>query len=128
MYESYSHADYHIAASPGLGLPAAEYLYSYTKAINGGYNVTFNQDPELIDTPNWVPLPLNKIVIGLANGWADGEKAVIISSDDCRSAYEMMVEGLGGGVRGFMFWDIADEGLNDVFLAKGLNEILEIRS
>lgn len=77
--------------------------------------------------PQLVSVPLSKLVIGLANGWAMGsERALYLSPVDCRVAYEKLLK--PAVPRGFMFWTINNEGNNGMYLAKGLNQFLKIRN
>ena len=78
----------------------------------------------------YVSLPLNKLVIGLANGWAlndrDNEKTLYISAEQVRDAYGRMEKVAAGDLtpKGFMFWTIDERGTNSVYLAKGLGRLL----
>jgi beta-glucosidase len=79
-------------------------------------------------------LPISKLVIGLANGWAldDGntEKVLYISPEQVQNAFVRLQESNSGDLspRGFMFWTIEERGTNDVYLAKGLGQFLHDKS
>ncbi len=82
-----------------------------------------------------IAIDRSRLVIGLANGWADGQKFLLVWPDEIVEAYENL-KVLGMNPRGFMFWDIADEGVVAVdksgtsrqfWMAKGLNSFLHTR-
>ena len=72
--------------------------------------------------------------IGLANGWADGVKSLRVWPEEAAAAYAAL-GALSPSLqpRGFMFWDIADEGMvpqgtdKEMWMAQGLNEFLHTR-
>jgi len=109
----------------------AEYLKTFVNSwhkMKGQWYVDFEQDANLNYSSRIVELPLSKLVIGLANGWAknEGEKVVFFPSDEIRSAYEDLLES-GVAPRGFMFWVIGEEGTNGIDYAKDLASILKPR-
>ena len=76
-------------------------------------------------------------VIGLANGWADGDKSLRVWPEEAGGAYHTLGK-LSSSTesllpRGFMFWDIADEGMvptgaaREMWMASGLNSFLHTR-
>ena len=74
--------------------------------MNDGWMVHFGDHD--IDLENClVRVPREKLVIGLANGWANDGKFVYIDPRLIKQAYR---DGLLGN-RGFAFWNIKDEGL-----------------
>ena len=128
LYESYSRAAYAIYK---LGMSPSEYLDSYVEDLalrHEKFWVHFPQDAEIEMESQSVPLPLSKLVIGLANGWAnDGdEKTLYIDPSDVALAYNRLTE-RGRTLRGFMFWTIDEEGRNGVHMADALNQVLHIR-
>ena len=131
FYEGYSHADYQISQ---LNVPPATYIYDYVSRLrqNGeGYTVNFEDDPDVDLTNQFIDIPMDKLVIGLANGWAVGsDKFIFIDTKDVHDAYNSLVEE-GGNIcpfRGFMYWVIDEEGTNDVDFASALNKIVGVRS
>lgn len=128
LYESYSRAAYAIHE---LKMPAPDYLESYVEDLalrHEKFWVHFTQDPSLNMEAQSVPLPLSKLVIGLANGWADDgdDKTLYVDPSDVGDAYTRLSE-RGRTLRGFMFWTIDEEGFNGVYLADALNQVLHIR-
>ena len=103
FYESYSHAAYHINH---LQEPASTWLVNYVEQLKHageGYRVNFQTDREVGLEDTFISLPLEKLVIGLANGWADKDKVVFFGSTDLEKAYTEM-ERKHCSVKGFMFW------------------------
>lgn len=129
FYESYSQA---ACAIRHKGMTPHEYLIQYIqeiKAAGEAYLVDFSSDPSVEMPSQKVRLPLSKLLLGLANGWAhDSPKAIYISSAEVKAAYSSLVASGHELPRGIMFWLIDEEGKNDVFLTPGLNEVLHIRS
>lgn len=131
LYESYAHADYNVSVA---AQPAADYLVDYVRSFSppgaergAGFTVDFGQDPSLGQVGlGFVPVPLEKLVIGIGNGWVDGVKQVNITADEAGEAWDRLGQE-GRKFRGYMFWDIADEGLNGVYLTKGLNKYMHTR-
>lgn len=128
FYESYSRAAYAIHK---LGMSPSEYLDSYVEDLalrHEKFWVHFPQDAQVGMESQSVPLPLSKLVIGLANGWAnDGdEKTLYIDPSEVALAYQGLAE-RGRTLRGFMFWTIDEEGTNGVHMADALNQVLHIR-
>jgi hypothetical protein len=110
------------------------------EAAEVSFFVDFDQDPLLNYSSRQVTFPLTKLVFGFANGWgvSDNDKVVyfdpvqidiayksLLSSDNMDMDMDMDIDLTP---RGFMFWVIDEEGKNDVNFARGLNEILKIRS
>jgi beta-glucosidase len=128
LYESYSRAAmsiYNDKVLPG------DYLRTFVNSYNenkGQWYVDFEQDKTLQYSSRTVDLPLSKLVIGLANGWAidEGEKVMFFSSEQIRSAYHQLLES-GVTPRGFMFWVIGEEGNNGIEYAKELSATLKPR-
>ena len=78
-----------------------------------------------------VNMPLPKLVIGLANGWAisssvQNNKTIYISAAECQEAYlRLKVSELGDLTpRGFMFWSIEERGTGGVYLAREIGKFL----
>lgn len=133
LYESYSLAAmavYHQKIAP------ESYLISYIQDLviqqHSKYFVDFSQDKELEMEGQYVELPLSKLIIGFANGWAadiNNVKHVYISPEQVDVAYKALKASSFGDLtpRGFMFWTIEEEGTNGVHLAQGLSKVLGIR-
>jgi chitinase len=133
LYEGYSHALYNITMS---GVDPSAYLQQYVSSVLGGWFI----DTELATgTGNksdaFVKIPSSQLVIGLANGWADNSKFLLVWPESLASGYEALRQ-QGQQPRGFMFWDIADEGLTAVdsagverpfWMARGLNSLMHTR-
>jgi hypothetical protein len=63
------------------------------------------------DTKFVVQIPLEKLVIGIANYWADGMKFCKVDPRAIRLAYEQTTaEYDGRGFLGVMFWTVEEEG------------------
>ena len=131
FYESYSDAAmavYHEGTAP------QDYLYNYIQGLSSNhfqFYVDFSQDSTLNMTGQHVSLPLHKLIIGLANGWAindeNRDRTLYISPEQCKNAYDRLCDVSGEDLtpRGFMFWTIEDRGSNDVYLAEGLSRIIQ---
>jgi len=89
--------------------------------------VDFSQDPDVGMGGQNVSLPLNKLVFGLGNGWTSvdhkmsDKKALYISPAEAEIAWKALGQACP---RGFMFWTIDLEGMNDINLARDLSKIL----
>jgi chitinase len=129
LYESYSRALYNISV---LGQPAAEYLTNYIPQLYAGWKVDFSSDPSVNWPTQHVSLNPTQVVIGLANGWADPSRCLLIWPTEVGAAYNNL-KAKGLQPRGFMFWDIGDEGevpqgySQPLYLAAGLNAFLHTR-
>jgi chitinase len=132
LYESYSLAAmavYHQDVSP------EDYLVGYIEGLifkqESKFYVDFSMDKGLEMQGQYVHLPLSKLVIGLANGWAadpENRKHVFIPPDRIEKAYRALKQSAYGDFspRGFMFWTIEEEGTRNVHLARELHKILQI--
>jgi beta-glucosidase len=144
LYESYSNAAMSIYHN---GVMADDYIYNFVYNIahvnNQSFLVNFSDDLQLklddgsiASSSVRVPMELNKLVIGLANGWAlddssntlnnNSNKTVYISPMECQRAYNRLVYSVHGNLspRGFMFWTIDSEGSNGVYMARGISDFL----
>lgn len=141
LYESYSNAAMSIYHD---GNTAEDYIYNYIYNIahvnKQSFLVNFTQDLQLEGTMGSssvrVPMELNKLVIGLANGWAfnnntlnNNNKTVYISPMECQRAYNRLINSVHGDLspRGFMFWTIDSEGSNGVYMARGISNFLHTK-
>ncbi len=131
FYESYSHAAYKVSV---LGMDPSEFLVGYVHQLvsqGEGLNIRFESDPSTELNNQLVSLPLEKLVMGFANGWAartrnnyyDEVKHVFFDKDAVQSAY-LELKNMQMTPRGFGFWVVEEEGKNDVYYAKYLGEIL----
>lgn len=57
-----------------------------------------------------VKIPPSKLVIGVANRWADGVKFAKMNPKNLRDAYETTKNKFGEGFLGVMFWTVEEEG------------------
>ena len=138
LYETYSDAKMAIDYD---GMVADEYLYTFVKSLvtttakgeqSSSFYVDFSQDASLNMSGQLVELPLSKLVVGLANGWAlttassKGDKALYISPTECKDGYIRLQTSEYGDLtpRGFMLWTLEERGAKGVFLAKGIGEFL----
>lgn len=140
LYEGYSHALYNISIDKSQSAP--EYLVSFVKKMEEGWEVDFAADNELQWPKSHVKVPREKLVIGLANGWAGDGKFLLIPPDDVGRAFEIL-EKDGCSVdhhdtcwspRGAAFWCIQEEGKissqipdTPIWMAAGLNSFLQTR-
>lgn len=125
FYESYSRASMTIHNEH---LTAAAYLERYLEGIDGDEvvgMVNFSDDPDVELNDSIVRIPLSKLVLGLANGWADkhDEKTLYICPEQVAKAWDSL-KAKGTIPRGAGFWTIDEEGSNGVYLAKELSKIL----
>lgn len=128
FYESYSKASLAVHHN---GMSPAEYLIGFVERLrlNGEtMYVDFSSDPDasVRTLDPIVSFPLNKLVFGLANGWASpgDEKALYIQPKELGFTWKRL-SAQNSLPRGFMFWTINEEGNRGVFLAKELYHIVE---
>ena len=101
LYEGFSHANFRYLNKEKIGKIFEDLIIN----LNNGFYVNFEYGKKLIK------INKEKIVIGIANGWANEikEKFLFINEDD-------LIEGINYlktkniEFRGFMFWNIFDEG------------------
>jgi len=129
FYESYSRAGYQVFRG---GQTREDYLRGYVQNIwNAGesWTVNFEEEPGAGLRTQSVSLPLDKLVWGFANGWADNpdEKSLFFPIECVQAAYQGLWDWMMTP-RGVMFWIIDQEGTNGVFYAKDMNEVLHTRS
>lgn len=130
FYESFSRSAMAVYYD---GLSPAEYLVWYVERLVLNHeilDVGFSTDPEpsVNDLQHNVSFPLDKLVFGLANGWAYSEKGnertLYISPEQLDLAWTRLSR-QRTLPRGFMFWTINEEGNRGIFLAKELRKILD---
>lgn len=129
LYEGYSHCLYNTSI---LKQPASEYIQNIVQHFQRGWMVEFSADPEIFWNTTRVQVPAARLVVGLANGWADNTKFLLLNSTEVALGYKHLHE-IGQAPKGFGFWNINDEGRTTrsgdvLWLAKDLNDILNIRN
>eukprot|EP01040_Poterioochromonas_malhamensis_P004072 gene4074-4356_t len=131
LYEGYSHAEYNITQA---GEKPWDVLIKFVQLITTGWEIQYSNDQELHYPNQYLNIESDRLLIGLANGWAGDGKFLLIYPDEINIAYQQLKE-MNLAPRGFGFWDIADEGKasvlrpnEPVWLASGLNKILKIRN
>ena len=60
-----------------------------------------------------VRVPPSRLVIGVANGWADGAKFYKVEPASIRKAHDQTMTKYREGILGVMFWTIEEEGDDD---------------
>ena len=133
FYESYSKAA--MAMAVGNVTPEnylQQYVWDLNQPLQGpGWWVDFRGGD---GTPDFVSVPLSKLVWGLCNAWCrrrddphqyEGRHAYF-SPEILNAAYQNLWDWMLEP-RGFMFWDIPNEGIDGIYYARGLNSILHIR-
>ncbi len=80
-----------------------------------GYTVTDVplSSPSLSPSEFVVKIPMSKLVLGIANGWADGRKFCKVEPSSIKSSYDAALEQCGHGFLGVMFWTVEEEGNTD---------------
>ena len=95
-----------------------------------GMMVQFEDDSSVGLKNQFVSLPLSKLVLGFANGWALnsdlGEKVIFFESDALKNAY-LALKHMKREPRGMGFWVVEEEGKHGVYYAKDLNDILHLQ-
>ena len=132
LYEGYTHTLYkYNREKKSFG----EILNDLVEKLTKGYYVDFDKDKNSGLDKEFIKIPEDKIVIGLANGWAGNGKFLFVDENNIIQGYKYLKE-QKKDVRGFMFWDIADEGKviqstcndtenkNPFYMAKVLNSFL----
>ncbi|KAJ3004464.1 UNVERIFIED_CONTAM: hypothetical protein HDU68_005098 [Siphonaria sp. JEL0065] len=118
LYEGYSHTLHSIrfgGLSPGAAVASSvrELLHPWKITLDDGQELTVKINP-------------SQLIVGLANGWADGTKFLFVDAMGLSDAwYE-----IGGQIRGFGFWNVGEEGTlqhgrEPIYLAKELKAIME---
>lgn len=138
LYESWSHANYQISI---VQVPAAAFLEGWARQIMHGWYCYFATTSAGCDIPSqWINIPADKLVVGLANAWTGSVKdqakvkALYIDPSEVQSAfYNLNASNASAVPRGVMFWTISAEGkaiegsTEPVWFAKEMNKILRIR-
>ena len=124
LYEGYSHALWKIRMNPEGVISPAKHMTELLLSLKEGWDVNFQSCPELHFGKTKVSLDPQKVVIGLANGWA-GEpenKFLFLTPEELQETHrELMAKNLRP--RGMGFWCIAHEGDKDTYLASAISSI-----
>jgi len=104
LYEGYSPFAHDVSRRK---LSQIDALMIRIRGLIGGYKVT-HMPPE--QTEYVVKVPPSKVVLGIANKWADGVKFCTADPSSIRKAYEATMLKYGEGFLGTMFWTIEEEG------------------
>ncbi|KAJ3124377.1 hypothetical protein HK100_011256 [Physocladia obscura] len=128
FYESYSRVLFEIAKNNTAPHTA---LVNYVTRVSAesGWPVEFSDDPDLDFADALVSVQSTRIVIGLANAWANGVKALLVMPDQLEKAYTELKR-IGHPIKGFAFWNIAEEGgipqgqTKPLWLAREINEFI----
>lgn len=101
LYESFSHALYNTTVR---GQTAADYLTAYIPTLSDSHwDVQFGSYPGVKWPSQTVSLNRTQVVIGLANAWTDGSRAILIMPEEVGAAYTRL-QAKGQAPRGFAFW------------------------
>ena len=125
LYEGYTHTLYKYEREK---ISFGKIIDKLVGNLTQGYTVDFSKDTNSGLDKQIIKIQQDKIVIGLANGWANG-RFLFVNGKNIIEGYKYLKE-QKKDVRGFMFWDIADEGKipqsekEPFYMAKILNSIL----
>lgn len=107
LYEAYSAFVHETARRGGDPVDA---IVDRVDRLAEGYTVT---NLPLDEAEFVVRVPPSRLVIGIANGWADGTKFCKVDPASIRRTYDRTMAKYGEGIRGVMFWTIEEEGDDD---------------
>ena len=123
FYEGYTHALYKYEREKKF---FGEILVEFLNKVTNGFYVDFSSVEDTGLKREKIIIPQDKIVIGLANAWANG-RFLFLPKKEIIESYKFIVEN-NFDIRGMMFWNIGDEDIirdGEVFnMAKIFNEIL----
>ena len=97
LYEGYSHAEYQLTR---LKRPPYDYFHHYLISLYQGWSVIFPTDIEFDEIGHnyegnsghrLIKIDRNKLVIGLANGWAGDGKFLLLYPDEVSILYNMLL-------------------------------------
>jgi hypothetical protein len=128
LYESYSRA---LQNMTYVHQPAADWFAAYIPKFYDGWLVDFGSDPALDWPTQQVVVNQTQLVIGLANGWTDGSRALLLWPGDVEAGWNAL-KAKGLQHRGYAFWCLENEGTvmpngTALYLAAGLNAFLHTR-
>lgn len=134
VYESYTHMLYNTTVAPQSSRQSrVEYLSAWVPQLLNGWFVDFSSDPSFDLSSQIVSIKQSALCIGIANGWADNSRNVLLMPDEAGQAYADL-KAAGQEPRGFVFWAVELEGeipsgqSDPLFMAAGLNEFLHTRN
>ena len=105
LYEGYAPYVYEVTRA---GKNPVDTIMERVDGFLGGYVV---KGMPLTSSPEYeVKIPPSKLVIGIANRWADGIKFCKIDPKTLKDAYDRTENKYGEGFLGVMFWTINEEG------------------
>jgi hypothetical protein len=111
FYEKYSNAFYNIN---DLKTPASVYLTSIVTEYINGFTINFP------DGPRQVVIPKEKLVLGIANGWATNSNGFLrIPISELEKLWSAV------SFKGFGWWAISSEGIDGYSLANTLSNIMK---
>lgn len=99
LYEGYTHTLYRYRNGEKFGKILEEMITN----LNKGYIVEFNEGKEMVRVAK------EKLVIGVANAWAEG-RFLYVNKADMKEAFHYLKE-KNIECRGIMFWNLKDEGM-----------------
>jgi len=109
VYEGWSRAGNEIL---GKEMDPTVYLSSLAQCYTTGWDVDFGGAMGIKPSQHRIQVPPHKLVLGLSNGWAAppsslARKMLYVDGDSAGKAFQKV----GGtkGLRGFAYWDIADD-------------------
>ena len=127
IYEGLSHA-FHKYSREGISF--GKIITDLIRNFKEGYEVEFKMEKDCDIENGIIKIDPNKVVVGLANGWANG-KFIFVKKQDIISGYEELKKN-GLDCRGFMFWTIKEEGkvpegeTEEFYMSSVINEIFHI--
>jgi chitinase len=126
FYESYSHLLYQTRYSR---MSVADSIFDTVQRYLKPWEVRFEDAPEINWKNDQIHIKPEQLVIGLANGWADNKKSLLLRGVEIKEAVEMLASD-GIHIKGFAFWNIRDEGLpmedgSKLYLARELKLALK---
>ena len=106
LYEGYTHTLYKYKRQ---GIKFGKILEEIIINLTKGYEVDFTKVKESGLNKEIITIPNEKIVIGLANAWAD-KQFLFVNKDDLIEAFDYLkINNIK--CKGIMFWDLKDEGM-----------------
>ena len=105
LYEGLTHALYKYEKEK---IKFGEIIENLIEKYIQGYEVDFSSEKDCDLGKKIIKIDENKIVIGLANGWAK-DKFLFVDEKEIIEGYKYLRE-KGKDIRGMMYWTIAEEG------------------
>ena len=109
LYEGWSTANWEISEN---GVDPSDYVTNFVTSVLAGWEVAFDADPALGLPRSAINISRPQLVVGLANGWAapPPSKFLLIWPEAIGVAWRQLQE-RGSAPRGFMYWNVKDEGM-----------------